>query len=233
VSTQLPLDLRLRDGSSFANFLASGNEEVRARLRALVAKREPGNVFLWGERAAGKTHLLEAACREIQDQGGLARYVPLSAADAKPAMLEDAEHADLVCLDDVEAVAGNRDWEAALFAVIERVRDQRGRLIAAGIGPPGSIGLRLPDLATRLAWGTVYQVRALDDDGKIAAIRLRAKNRGLEVPLEAARYILNRYPRDMVSLFALLERIDVASLATRRRVTIPFLRSLEPGERAR
>lgn len=227
MSRQLPLDLRLRDGSSFANFLASGNEEVSAGLRALVSKRAPGSIFLWGERAAGKTHLLEAACRVIQEQGGLARYVPLSTGELSPAVLEDAEHAELVCLDDVECIAGDRDWEAALFALVERVRDQRGRLLATAIGPPGNIGLRLPDLATRLAWGTVYQLRALDDAGKIAAIRLRASNRGLDMPLEAARYILNRYPRDMVSLFALLARIDTASLASRRRVTVPFLRSLE------
>ncbi len=119
MTTQLPLDLRLRDGSSFANFLASGNEEVLARLRTMISKREPGNVFLWGERAAGKTHLLEAACRAVQEQGGLPRYVPLATPGLHPAVLEDAEHADVVCLDDVERIAGDRDWEAALFALID------------------------------------------------------------------------------------------------------------------
>lgn len=231
MSRQLALDLRLRDGSSFANFLAHGNEEATARLRALAAGREPGSVFLWGERGAGKTHLLEAACRAVQEGRGVPCYVPLATPGLPPAVLEHAERADLVCLDDVEAVAGSREWEAALFALVERVRGERGRLLATALGPPGAIGLRLPDLATRLAWGTVYQVRALDDAGKIAALRLRAKNRGIELPPEAARYILTRYPRDTVSLFALLERLDAAALASRRRVTVPFLRSLGDGEK--
>lgn len=233
MSRQLPLDLRLRDGSSFANFYASGNEQALAALRELTSGRTPGIVFLWGEGGAGKTHLLEAACRASQERGGAPRYVPLGSDGLSPAVLEGAEQADLVCLDDVERVAGDPEWEAALFAVIERVRDQQGRLVATALRPPNAAGLRMPDLATRLAGGTVYQVRALDDAAKIAAIRLRAKNRGLDVPPEAARYILNRYPRDMVSLFALLERIDAASLASRRRVTIPFLRDLASRERPR
>jgi DnaA family protein len=53
----------------------------------------------------------------------------------------------------------------------------------------------------------------------------------LEIGDEAVRYILNQYPRDMHSLFTLLERIDDASLTQKRRVTIPFLRSLEPARR--
>ena len=44
---------------------------------------------------------------------------------------------------------------------------------------------------------------------------------------KVARYILARYPRDLDSLFALLDKLDVASLAEQRRLTIPFLRSLE------
>jgi DnaA family protein len=89
------------------------------------------------------------------------------------------------------------------------------------------LGLAMSELATRFAWGSVYQLKPLADDDKLAAMQLRARNRGLDLPPDAARYILHRYPRDLHSLFALLERIDAASLASQRRVTIPFLRDLE------
>lgn len=229
---QLALNLRLRDGSSFANFYAGSNREAFERTRALLeephADGGPRSFFLWGERASGKTHLLEAACRAVHARGAVALYLPLGgSAGLRPEMLEAADQAFLIALDDVQYVAGNHDWEAALFALYELSRASGARLVAAATAAPTHLGLAMPELATRFGWGPVYQLRALADADKLEAVRLRAHNRGLELSADVLRYILNRYPRDLASLFALLDRIDVAALASQRRVTIPFLRQLE------
>jgi len=225
---QLPLDLRLRDGSSFDNFFPAANREALERVRTTAQSAVPAFLFLWGERGSGKTHLLQAACRALQQHGRDAAYIPLAAVrELSTALLEDREHAALICLDDVDRVADDAAWETALFALCERVRAGRGRLLAAGSATPRQLGLKLPELATRLAWGPVYQLHALGDADKIEAIRLRAHNRGLDVPLDVAQYILRRFPRDMNSLFDLLERLDRLALASRRRVTIPLIRELE------
>ena len=155
-------------------------------------------------------------------------YVPLAeAAELSPSLLEDAEKAPLVCLDDMESIAGRTDWEAALFSLTERMRAAGGLQVCAANVPPGRLGLRLPDLTSRLAWGTVYSLQSLGDAEKLEAVRLRAHNRGFDMPEDVVQYILSRYPRDMRSLFDLLDRIDRASLTHQRRVTIPFLRELE------
>jgi DnaA family protein len=155
-------------------------------------------------------------------------YVPLAeAVELSPSLLEDAEKAPLVCLDDMERVAGRTDWEAALFSLTERMRVAGGMQVCAANVPPARLGLRLPDLTSRLAWGTVYALQFLGDAEKLEAVRLRAHNRGFEMPEDVVQYILSRYPRDMRSLFDLLDRIDRASLTHQRRVTIPFLRELE------
>ena len=73
----------------------------------------------------------------------------------------------------------------------------------------------------------MYQLHPLAEEEKLGALRLRARNRGFDLPEDVARYVLRRYPRDTRSLFALLERIDEASLARKRRITIPFIRELE------
>ena len=233
MSRQLPLNLRLKDSSSFENFLPATNREAVARLHAAVAALARGRapepvLFLCGAPGTGRTHLLQAACREAQSAGGSALYIPFSEIAAlAPAMLEDLEQAALVCLDDIERIAGKTDWEAAVFALCERLRASGGMLLVAGARPPRELGLQLPDLATRLGWGPVYALAPLGDDERLEAVRLRARNRGLEMPEEVARYILARYPRDLDSLFALLDRLDVASLAEQRRLTIPFLRSFD------
>ena len=234
MSQQLSLNLRLKDGSSFSNFLAGPNREALDRMRAAVVAAATGDkssaqmIFLWGADGSGRSHLLQASCRLAQELGIAPVYVPLAdVAALSPFLLESAEMAPLVCLDDLERIAGLPEWEMALFTLTERLRTAGGTLISAASSPPARLGLRLSDLTSRLAWGTVYALEPLADAEKLEAIRLRARNRGIEIPEEVVQYILSRYPRDLRSLFDLLDRIDRASLAQQRRVTIPFLRRLE------
>lgn len=234
MSTQLALNLHLRDGSSFENFHTAQNREAVEHLRAAVETLASGAracervLFFWGPAGCGKTHLLEAACRHAQERGLTPAYVPLTeAAQLAPALLEDLGLRRLVCLDDIGAVAGVDAWERALFALSEQLTGHGGLLVASGTSAPAHLGLRLPDLATRLAWGSVYQLHRLSDAQRLQVLQQRAAQRGLELTEEVARYILARYPRDMHSLFALLDRLDAASLARQRRVTVPFIKSLE------
>jgi DnaA family protein len=230
---QLALNLKLRDTSSFENFLVGRNREAVERLRQVLrdlahAPHAPASwLYLWGENGCGKTHLLEAACRAAQAAGLTSIYIPLAEKNSfSPALLEDVEQTALVCVDGIAHIAGDTIWEAALFALYERLRAQGGMLVVAAPASPMALGLKLPDLATRLAAGLVYQLHALSDEEKIAALRLRAERRGMEMGEDVARYLLTRYPRDLHSLFALLDRLDTATLAAQRRLTIPFLRDL-------
>lgn len=231
MNRQLALNLRLRQGSSFENFHGAANREALARLQALLAAPPavpgPPLLYLWGERASGKTHLLEAACRAVQGRGALAFYLPLGALGLAPAVLEGADEAYLVCLDDVQCIAGAAAWERALFALYEAARARGTRLVAAGSAAPAWLGLGMPELATRLAAGPVYQLHLLGEGERLEVVRQHARHRGLDIPDDVGRYILRRYPRDLESLFALLERLDAAALASQRRITIPFLRALE------
>lgn len=234
MSHQLSLNLRLKDASSFGNFHPGPNREALEQLRASVTKAAmqtnavASMLYLWGAEGSGKTHLLQAACRLAQELGITPVYMPLAdVVILEPSLLEGVEAMPLVCLDDIERGAGRAEWEAALFSLVERMRGVGGMLVIGAIAPPDRLGLKLPDLASRLVWGTVYALQPLDDVQKLEAVRLRAQHRGFEMPEDVARYILSRYPRDLPSLFGLLDRIDQASLAQQRRVTIPFLRQLE------
>lgn len=228
---QLALNLRLRDASSLENFYVAGNDEAISCLQGLLrdppAITGPRLLYLWGESSSGKTHLLEAACRYVQKRGATARYVPLSMPGIVPAALDAAEQAFLICLDDVLCVAGDRGWESTLFSCYELADASGARLLVAASAAPAHAGFGMPDLATRFGGGSVYQLRALAEDAKVAALQLRARNRGFDLSTEVGRYVLQRYPRDMVSLFSLLDRIDAAALARQRRITIPFLREFE------
>ncbi len=224
MAAQLTLDIGLRDGATFALFEPGANLPLVA---ALEAAEEPF-LFLWGPVGCGRTHLLQAACHHHASQGGSPVYLPLPAlvAQGAVAMLEGLEQLGLICLDDLEAVAGEPIWERALFNLYNRARAAGTRLIAAAASPPQTLPIALPDLRSRLAWGPVFQLQELDDAGKIAALRRRAAGRGLELPEEVGQWLLRRCERDLPSLLLQLDRLDHASLAAQRRLTIPFVRSV-------
>jgi len=223
VEQQLTLRIGLRDSATFANFHAGDNA---ASLHLLQQATEPF-VYLWGGWGSGRSHLLQAACHAETARGGTPAYLPLAELAAGGVeILDGLEQMSLVCLDDLQSVIGDAAWEESLFHLYNRVRDGGARLLAAADAGPAALGVRLADLASRLAWGPVFQLQMLDDAGKLAALQLRARARGMELSEEVGTYLLRRCPRDMHALFEMLERLDQASLAAQRRLTIPFVREL-------
>ncbi len=227
---QLPLAFPWPAGVRLASFVAGANAAALDAVTRLAAG-DGGFAHLSGEPASGKTHLLQAACAEAGAAGLTAAYVPLAAAATggwDPGILEGLEGLALVCLDDLDRVAGDCRWEQALLHLYNRCRDAgRGLLVASRHGPQDA-AIRLADLRSRLAWGLGYRLAPLDDDGRLAVLAGRARLRGLDLPEAVGRYLLSRYPRDLPTLVALLDRLDAASLAEQRALTVPFVRSLLP-----
>jgi DnaA family protein len=169
--------------------------------------------------------LLQAACREVSGTGRAAYYLPLRRLlPFAPDALDGVAGAALVCLDDVDAVAGRGDWESRIVQLVNDGRAVGGRVLMAARPSPAVIAWRLPDLASRCVWGPVFRLLALSDDAKLAVLQGWAARRGLVLPEESGRYLLTRHPRGLGRLLALLERLDRASLAAQRRLTLPFVK---------
>lgn len=233
MALQLPLGIVLRDGATFDNFLAADNGEVISHLRDAWQHAPSRGMYCWGPAACGKTHLLQAVCHEAARRGDQALYLPLQQVDEwQPRMLESLEGLAVVCVDDLQYIAGRRDWQEALFHLYNRMLANAALFIATGSSVPDGLGLELPDLVSRLSWGGVYRIHALTDEGKQQALILRAGQRGLQLPDDVARYLLRHYPRDLHALMTMLQELDVASLAEQRRLTIPFVRETILGREA-
>jgi DnaA family protein len=178
-------------------------------------------VYLWGAVGSGRSHLLHAVARAASEAG---RPLVALSAPVLPHVLEGVDDCSTVVLDDVERL--DAPAQIALFGLYNRIRDAgQGALLASGPTPPAGLDVRA-DLATRLAWGLVYEVRALDDAEKRAAMRAHAAARGFELGAEVGDYALRHARRDLPSLLALVERLDRYSLEERRPITVPLLRDV-------
>lgn len=227
---QLPFDFHRDQSAVFDSFFAGGNEEVLGALRRLSALESPQSAYLWGPRGTGKSHLLQAMCHaaSARSDGAVAvSYLPLlEAIRHGPEICDGLESCAMVCVDDLESVAGNDAWERALFALYNRLRDAGRTVVASGTAPPRASPIALADLRSRLEWGLVYQLHPLSEEHKRGLLLERGRQRGLTLDPGVVDYVLRRHPRDAGSLCAFMERLDRASLSAHRHVTIPFVRSL-------
>lgn len=226
-AAQLPLRIGLRETPRFGNYEPGPNKEAVGVLEQTARGAGETVVYLWGKSGTGKSHLLQAGCSTAAARGAQAAYVSLAlAGEDDPEALSGLEHYDLVCIDDVDARAGDRSREELLFHFFNRAQALGTVLIIAAQRSPGAAGFVLTDLASRCASGAVLRLRPLGDQDLRAMLQRRARERGFEISDEVAAYVLRRCPRDMASLGALIDSLDQSTLIEQRRVTIPFVRSL-------
>lgn len=229
---QLALALRFPPDQRMATYVQAPAGAL-AQLEAL-AQGAADWAFLSGPAGTGRTHLLIATCALAQEAGRRPAYLSLATAAGR---VRDALHAfegmDVVALDDLDAIAGTREDEIALFDFHNRARASGASVAYAASARPDALGLTLPDLRSRLGQCTGIVLSPLDDDGRREVLRQRAQRRGLAVDEAALDWLLRRVGRDLGSLTQLFDRLDRAALAAQRRLTVPFLRQvLEPGGEA-
>ncbi len=229
---QLALDFRWNQSADLARFERLGNEQVVAAIENL-GTADGQSLYLSGPPGSGRSHLLQAACGEVSRRGATAVYLPLrDYCQADPALLEGFEHLTLVAIDDLDSVAGMTDWEEALFHCYNRLRDTGGHLLLAAGSAPSGLGLRLPDLVSRLDALLRFRLSPPDDARRAMILAHAAAERGLKLPSESARYLLRHEARDLHHLMQVLDRLDAASLQRQRRLTVPFIRSILDSDAA-
>jgi DnaA family protein len=249
---QLPLGVRIPDRAVFESFFPAKNRQaVEHSIRVAAGTDAPGVgaeadvgsgrgsgahaiaasglqavTWLCGPASAGKTHLLQAIVARASKRGR-AGYFPL--AELAPLgvdVLEGLTSLEYVCLDDLDRVIGQLEWEKSLFGFLREIQERDGSLVVAAKAPPALLPWTLPDLGSRFTAAAIFQLRELDEGEQQQALQLRARVRGFELPEETARWLQRRFPRDMRTLYDLLDTLDEAALVAQRRLTIPFIRTV-------
>jgi DnaA family protein len=225
---QQVFNLQLAPTNTFATFFDENTQVLCANLQALVKKESrETQIFLWGAKNTGKTHLLQAVCHLLANSRMSVMYIPLSKFDSpQVSMLDGLASLDVVCVDDIESVAGNTIWEQALFNFINQMRSQNTTIVFSSQQNPAHEIFNLADLNSRLVWGPVYHLPALDQHSLEAALKLHAKVRGIELPDLVIKYLFTHFKRDTSALVELLEVLDKASLQEQRKVTVPFIKQV-------
>jgi DnaA family protein len=224
---QLSLEVRLADYALFETFYAGPNAGAVHELQNFVARGDSTVLWLRGAVGTGKSHLLQACVNAADARGLRAAYLPLGPEfEMPPAALEGFGQLDVICIDDVDSIAGQNEWEQGLFGLFENLARSGGRLVLAARRSPLHCEFSLRDLASRFSSGPTFRLTPIEDEDKLKAMQLRAKWRGLTLSDDTGRYLITRVDRGFGQLFTLLDELDREALAAQRRLTIPFVKSV-------
>lgn len=222
MTEQLTLPFTLSERGTFRQFVAGQNRELVERLRR--SGHRTGHAFdclwLFGDPGTGKTHLLQAVCNDAAN----AAYIPAREINAENESINAYGKFDTVTVDDVTAWIGLAASERPLMDLYNVLRGRRSRLVLTADRSPRDLRFVVPDLASRLRAAACYRITPLDDRDKVRLLVADATERGLELPNEVAQFLLARTSRDQRELLEVLDRLDKASLAQGRRLTIPFVK---------
>ncbi len=220
---QLPLAINMgpQVEATFDNFQTGDNAAVVQHMRTLADASAP--IFLWGPPGSGKSHLLKALAKQYQDRGE--RVAWFGAIDLPP--WNDESEPSLIVFDDCDRFVPAQQHEA--FTLFIEATQRRAQIAACARVPPVDLKLR-DDLRTRLGWGVVFGVLPLSEANARAALRREADRRGVLLSDEVMHHLLTRFERDLKSLVALLDRLDLYALAEKRAITVPLIRQMMAEE---
>ena len=224
---QIPLPFNQFQSLEFANFVLGNNENPVQLVEAVATGSKEERLYLWGAEGTGKSHLLQAACKQATDRERAVAYLPLKLLHNQSAeAIDGLENYDLIAIDDIEYIAGDRHWEEALLHLYNRIKNQAGSLIISSRENPLSSSVQLADLHSRLSWGLEYRLLELNDVDKGLALQQAARQRGFELADDVVNYLITRVDRNIGQLMVLLDTIDKHSMIEKRKITIPLIKDI-------
>jgi len=228
-AAQLILPLGIVETRSFENFEDATNPGLVAYLQRLICQgdevaRPCAAVILWGAAGGGKTHLLSAIGMRARQQGLKCVYVQPGM--NAPDLMTGVIHKQIYLLDELEVFIDSADAERQLLTLLELIKQQQAHVFISARHAAKGLGIRLPDLLSRLQAMDSVEVRVLDELQKREVLRHRALRRGIVLNNEVLNWLFTHTSRELSMLMDLLEQMDAQSLSQQRKVTIPLLKAM-------
>ncbi len=224
---QIPLQFGHYEPFKLEQFIENKNGQVKKSIIDLLQTSSAKPLYIWGKTTTGKSHLLQAACDLASQQSLSVAYVPLELIITHPAeTLQGLEQQDLICVDDIQLIVHQSNWQLAIFNLYNRIHEQSKKLILSATENPLNIDIQLADLKSRLSWGNTIYLEELNDNQKKELLQQKAKQRSFELTDEIVEFLLARVSRDLNYLLNIFDKIDQHSLVQQRKITIPFIKTL-------
>jgi chromosomal replication initiation ATPase DnaA len=205
---QLVFELPHRAAMGLEDFLVSDSNAAAVALVDRWPDWPVGAAILVGPRGSGKTHL--ANVWQLR-----ADATPHAAPSLTRESVPTVASAGAVIIENIETLID----EAALFHLLNLVREQRLQVLLTTDTAPGDLKIALPDLHSRLKALPLASIEAPDDALLRAVLVKLFADRQLSVEPHIVDYVLVRMERSMSAAERFVAEADRQALVLQRRVT--------------
>ena len=215
---QIPINFSFITNKHFYNYISGNNKSIIDALSSFSSSNKTNIIFLRGNKSSGKSHL----CRAIINTSKK-KILYLASDDIKTVNVFEY---DLLIIDGIDKLLSNYPCEEKIFSIINDFILEKKNILVTSTTKLNQIDFRIPDLASRLTWDLIFDIRELNDKDKIKVLKKYAKERGLLLSSSVCDYIMTHYKRDLYFLCNSIKFLDEKSLSLKRNITIPFIKNI-------
>ena len=189
---------------TFDNFVVGPSNRF-AHSACIAVTNIPGQVynplFLYGPPGVGKTHLLYAIANGIRKQNPNANIVYIKGDQFTNELIEAIKNgkniefrskyreADLFLVDDIQFIAGKESTQEEFFHTFNKLYEEHKQIVLTSDRKPSEM-LTLEDrLKSRFEWGLTADINPPDYETRMAILKNKAKQLGLQLDDEVCNYI--------------------------------------------
>ena len=224
---QLIFPFQINQKASFDSFFCSpDNQNLMTRLADIVSSSDTSELIIHGEEGSGKSFLMQAICNELSSAEKQFAFIPMKKAfNMGVEIFQNLGSLDAVCIDDLQLILANQDWETALFNLINECQQSNCTLmLSLGGTQPLNESIILPDLLSRIKRMEFIALHAVQDEFFNQAIDFVAQQLDIKIEEAELEFLLKHQTRIFSLLVENIITLDNQAASLKRKITIPLIK---------
>ena len=223
---------RLNPKYTFDNFVV-GESNRLAYAAALEVAEDPGNkynpLFIYGDTASGKTHLLHAIGHIAKAKGSTVliasaeQFTTEFVIALKNNKIDDFHrkfrNTDFLLVDDIQFLSGKAQTQECLFHIFNDLYENNCQIVVTSDRPPRAIASITKKLRSRLEWGLIADLGIPDLETRLDILKVKSKQLNIaQPPSEVLRFLAVQFQQNTRELEGALTRVVTYSRLSGERI---------------
>ena len=194
------------------------NDQIVENIKNIFDSQN-NQIYIWGDKSFGKSHLLYAACNYFSEKNKKCVYLPLSENKKfEPDILDGFDNYDLVCIDNIDLIFQKEGWEYSFFVLINKILDKSKKIIFTSSSSLALNNINLKDFHSRLSSSLIFMINSPNDTTKENILKRVILEKEYNINIDICEYLLKRKDRDIDSLLKIIDKIGNYSLSTNKKI---------------
>ena len=219
----------------FDTFVVGNSNQLAYAASKSISENPSGSfnpLFIYGGAGLGKTHLIQAIGQHMKGARPNMKIAYMSADtfvtelitsiryDRMQVFRDRYRSLDALLLDDIQFIAGKERTQEEFFHTFNALYEAQKQIVFTSDRPPKEIPTLEERLRSRFEWGLTADIQPPDLETKVAILRKKAEDKGLNVPQEVALFLAERVRSNVRELEGHLNKIAVFASLAGKTVTI-------------